>query len=267
MAERTIIHLYAQCWNDAWMLPFFFRHYDGLVDRYILYDDGSTDGSLDILRAHPRVELRRFPRSESRSFVLSEQALSNDCWKESRGQADWVIVTDIDEHLVHPRWHDYMAEQHRLGTSLIPALGFQMINDIRPRQDEQLFPCYPMGAPWTKMMKPSIFDPSAIAEINFLTGRHSAAPEGRIQLPEQDEMLLLHYKYLSFADTHRRHGELRAGLGPSDIDTGWGHKYSWSEDDLRSDWEAVRAKAVDVRGIVADPASNPLRKWWSKYRV
>ena len=33
------VHVYAQCWNEVEMLPFFFRHYDGLVDQYFIYDD------------------------------------------------------------------------------------------------------------------------------------------------------------------------------------------------------------------------------------
>ena len=40
------------------MLGFMFRNYDDLVQRYVVYDDGSTDGSLDILAAHPKVEIR-----------------------------------------------------------------------------------------------------------------------------------------------------------------------------------------------------------------
>jgi hypothetical protein len=52
----VIVHLYAQCWNDGWMLPFFFRHYDRLVDRYFMFDDGSSDGTSSILSSHPKVE-------------------------------------------------------------------------------------------------------------------------------------------------------------------------------------------------------------------
>ena len=107
------------------MLPFFFRHYDPIVDEYFIYDDGSTDSSLSMLQSHPRVNVRRFERSAADSFVLSEQSFSNECWKESREHADWVIVTDMDEHLFHPEGREYFARSRREGVTMIPALGFQ----------------------------------------------------------------------------------------------------------------------------------------------
>ena len=54
------IHLYCLCWNDARMLPYFFRHYDDIVERYFIFDNGSTDGSLALLDSHPRVETTHF---------------------------------------------------------------------------------------------------------------------------------------------------------------------------------------------------------------
>ena len=35
------------------MLGFFFRHYNPFVTRYTIFDGGSDDGSLEILRAYP----------------------------------------------------------------------------------------------------------------------------------------------------------------------------------------------------------------------
>jgi Glycosyl transferase family 2 len=55
------IDLYTRCWNDADMLGFLFRHYDPLVQRFVVYDDGSTDDSLEILRSNPKVEVRPTP--------------------------------------------------------------------------------------------------------------------------------------------------------------------------------------------------------------
>jgi len=262
-----VVHLFAQCWNDEWMLPFFFRHYDSLVDRYFIYDDGSTDDSWAILQSHPSVEARRFVRSVPESFALSEQAFSNHCWKASKAAVDWVIVTDLDEHLCHPDWSTYLSRCTHEGVTAIPSLGFQMVSDRAPMSGEQLSVAYPFGAPWEQMMKLSIFDPAAIADVNFTPGRHLADPQGRVRVPDVDEMLLLHYKYMGFEDTHRRHQHLRQGLGSVDAERGWGHKYSWSAAELRADWDRTAGRAVDIRTLGHDPAAhNPTRPWWQKYR-
>ena len=94
-------------------------------------------------------------------------------------------------------------------------------------------------------MKISIFDPDAIGEMNFAPGRHMADPEGRVRVPDIDELLLFHYKYMGFEQTHNRHRQLRNGLGRLDIQQGWGHKYSWSAEDFREDWnKSVRRQLI-----------------------
>jgi Glycosyl transferase family 2 len=259
-ARGMRVHLYAQCWNDEFMLPFFFRHYDSFVDRYVIFDDGSSDGSVQILAGHPKVELRRFVRSDPDSFVLSEQTLSNQCWKESRGEADWVIVTDLDEHLFHPTIREYLEACTAAGVTLVPALGFQMIGERPPRRGEVLREAFPAGAPWSGMMKPSIFNPSAIVEINFLPGRHRAAPTGALRVPERDEVFLLHYKYLDEAQTYERNRALLPRLGKHDIKNEWGHQYSWSREQLAQYRREIAVQAIDVRGFTAE--DYPLRRWW-----
>ena len=248
------------------MLPFFFRHYDKLVDRYFIYDDGSTDATLEILAAHSRVTVRRFERGSEGSFVLAEQACSNACWKQSRGEADWVIVTDIDEHLCHADLAGYLQACRDREVTLVPALGFQMVSEDLPQPGDRLCERHVMGTPWAKMMKPSIFDPTALEEINFRTGRHQADPTGRVSVPAGDEMLALHYKYMGFAETQARHEQLRLGLGTRDVQEGWGHKYGWTAQELRDDWDKVSAGAVDVRRFLAEPQAYPLKRWWEKYR-
>jgi len=42
----------------------------------VIYDNGSTDDTLKLLGAHPRVGLRRFERTAAASFVLSQQQLN-----------------------------------------------------------------------------------------------------------------------------------------------------------------------------------------------
>ena len=259
------IDLYTICWNDAHMLPFFFRHYDRFVSRYFFFDDGSDDGSLEWLRTRPNVEVQQFVRSDPASFVISEQLLSNQCWKRSRGSADWVIVTDVDEHLFHDDLVGLLRRYIGLGITFVPAPGFQMVSNEFPDREEML--CYnrTSGALWSMYSKASLFNPNAISEINYSIGRHRAAPTGRVVAPAKDALRLLHYKYLSFDWAYARHQQLRQGLGPKDIENTWAYLYSYSEAEFRAVWRLLAENLVDVRTY--NLASYPGPCWWEPYRL
>ena len=40
--RRPVVHLYAVCWNEAHILPYFFRNYEPWVQRFVFFDNGST---------------------------------------------------------------------------------------------------------------------------------------------------------------------------------------------------------------------------------
>lgn len=263
------IDLYTLCWNDAHMLGFFFRHYDRFVQRYIVYDDGSTDLSLEILHANPKVEVRSVALNGNRdSFVLSGMQVLESCWKESRGVADWVICTDVDEHLYHPYLLAYLDACKNTGVTMIPALGYQMLSETFPRSDQLLCQNLTTGAPWVQMNKVGIFSPDAIAETNFSLGRHTASPTGNVVAPDRDELLLLHYKYLDFERTLLRHEECARRLQKTDMDNGWCYRWSWSREQLQRDWKTFERDLVDVSKPNLNPGqSHPAPRWWEPYRI
>jgi hypothetical protein len=247
------------------MLPFFFRHYDPLISRYFIFDDHSTDGSLELMYSHPNVEVQPFVRSDPDSFTLSELSISNECWKRSRGCADWVIVIDIDEHLFHPDLCALLSRYRALGITIVPALGYQMISAEFPPPDAALCESHTEGAPSEDYSKITLFDPSNITEIEYGLGRHNASPTGHLIAPACDELLLLHYKYLGFARTHRRHQQQRNGLRSKDIENGWGYQYSWSEEEFRQAWCEIAGNAIDVRTDFA-VKNHPVARWWNLWR-
>jgi glycosyltransferase involved in cell wall biosynthesis len=261
------VHLYTMCRDEEDMLGFFFRHYDPVVDRYFVLDDGSRDATLALLHAHPRVTILDMKRAVSDSFNLSLQAFYNQAWKASRGSADWVILADVDEHLHHRDLRAYLAECRSEGATLIPALGYQMISLDFPCAQEHLSETRTRGAPDNAYSKVCVLNPNMIAETNFRPGSHAAAPKGKVKYPDRDECLLLHYKFLGIDYIQRRNRQLASFVGRGDAERGFGGRYSAEAHVFQNQITTLDRKAIDI----ADPQGLPIKnyphpRWWRKHQ-
>lgn len=259
------IHLYSICWNEMKMLGFFFRHYEPWIDRFVVFDDGSNDGTLDFLQSSPKVDVRRFIPRNPDTLEFSTKLLKDECWKESRGKADWVVVVDIDEHIFHPKLDEYLTACRRDGVTLIPALGFNMVTETFPRSDENLARTHTLGAPTHRFSKLCVFDPNAIDETNYGVGAHSAQVRGRLVYPHHDELLLLHYKHVGLDYVIERHRLLAGRRRPVDLMNRWGRHYFGTREEIEQMMAELRKNLVDV----TDPAYQPWRdhrekRWWRK---
>lgn len=272
-----IIHIYSLCWNEERMLPYYFRNYDAIADRYFIFDDASTDASLDILAKHPKVEIHRFDKQPD-SFVGSAHVFNNNIWKKSRNMADWVIICNMDEQLYHPDLLGYLKQCRDEGITVIPAEGYQMISDSFPDSDQRLCDLITRGMRYKKMNKFCIFNPDAIEEINYKHGRHYANPVGRVVYPQKRELKLLHYKYLGLDYLITRFAELSSGLRRIDLEKGWGSRYLSErkkiEESFRDVWtasfelplSAVGSK-VKAMGRIEHFCYQTLRKLAEQWRL
>jgi glycosyltransferase involved in cell wall biosynthesis len=227
------------------MLPYYFRHYDAITDRYFIFDDASTDASLDILAKHPKVEIDRFYK-QPESFVEGAHEFNNNIWKKSRNKADWVIICNIDEHLYHPDLLVYLKQCRDEGITVIPAEGYQMISDSFPDADGRLCDLVTRGMPYKKMSKLCIFNPDAIEEINYEHGRHHADPTGRVVYPQRKDLKLLHYKYPELDYLITRFAELSTGLRRIDLEKGWGSRYLLERKKIEQSFQDVWVASFEV---------------------
>ena len=223
-----IIHLHATCWNEERMLPFFFRHYDRFVDHYFIHDNQSSDGSIDILKSHPRVTILPF-MIEGESIVELAISKINEFWKISRGQADWIAVCNIDELFWHVDINWYLRECRKKNITFLGSKGYQMVSRKFADPDDDLIQTHRCGCRFRKFDKPSFFNPDAIAETRFARGRHSCNPTGHVVRAKRDEILLLHYKYIGEGYVEARHAELNARRRPLDVQRRYGWQYDPAE--------------------------------------
>ena len=82
--------------NEEFLLPYYFKHYD-FCDRFnILYDIDSTDNTLDILRNNPKVNLIPFEFPDGMDEALKIKFIN---YIYSGISDAWVLNLDIDEFI------------------------------------------------------------------------------------------------------------------------------------------------------------------------
>jgi hypothetical protein len=241
------IDLYTITWNERRMLPFFLQHYESWVDRFVVYDDQSDDGTAEALARHPKVELRPFP-PKSPSFVLAALALWQHAWKESRGRADWVVLVNVDEFFHHPAgMAEYLRRCREQGVTIVHPRGYEMVADRFPEAGASLVEGVRHGVPMFGQDKRQLFDPDAIVEINFGPGRHECAPTGRVVEPASPEAVLLHYKHIDpHAYTIPRQQALARRIPESDRRQGFGQQYFLPAQKILQSYAWLRMHATDV---------------------
>ena len=243
-----VIHLYCLCWNEERMLPFFFQHYDSLVARYFVFDNGSTDRSISVLMQHPKVTLGEF-RTVGDSVISEAPAFYETVWHRSRGEADWILIVNIDELLHHPDGKNYFKRCGRRGVTVLPATGYEMVAERFPDLDDTLSESITRGVRAKHMDKVCAFRPDAIRRINYSPGRHAANPRGRVAYPPAPELNLLHYKYLGESYLLERYAELRARTPDSDRRKGLGVQYFRNQERIVEKHRLLMAEAIPVPGL------------------
>ena len=245
------------CLNEERMLPFFFRHYEPYVDRYFIYDNGSTDDSLALIAEHPRAQVVPF-ETEGDSFVDCARRLLDHVWKGSRGAASWVIVCEVDEHLHHPEFITYLDRCLSTGVTAIRAIGFDMVSRNAPPPNHLLFETVTRGLRSGGFDKLAVFRPDCIDETCFSVGRHTASPIGNVVFEPVRQVKLLHYKYLGVDYVIGRNATLSKGLRTRDIDQSWGQHYFRTADATRSDFTDLEAVACHVPGLGQPPHASKM---------
>jgi glycosyltransferase involved in cell wall biosynthesis len=231
------IHVYSPVWNEEFILPYYLRHYLPFAEKIVFFDNGSTDGTLALAR-EAGVEVRAWDTGGFQDEARMRD-LKNHCWKESRGQADWVIVCDIDEIVYHPRLIEYLARMKEEGITIPHPPGFQLVSNSPPSGQGQVYDEIRLGKYCREYeSKMCVFDPNAVVEINYSLGAHEAHPYGDVKIRWPSELKLLHCKFFGVDYVYEACRKARSHLHPKAKELGW-WDYSWSREESQRKMDLV----------------------------
>lgn len=220
-----VVRVYAVCHNEALLLPYFLRHYEAVAERIFVFDGASTDRSPEILRKHPKVVLEDgngefATQRDGRYHELVLMRIRNHAYKRSRGQAEWVIVADIDEIVYHPDLPGRLSALRAEGVTLIKTAGYEMVSVLPPSGQGQIYSEIRAGFRNQRYSKTAIFNPDI--DIKYRIGCHGCDPAGTVVQGADPGIKLLHYRFLGPAYFLEKYGKRQERIHAESRAEGWG---------------------------------------------
>lgn len=232
------------CKDEEQLIPFFLRHYETIADKIIVYDGGSTDKSLELLKTHSKVEIVSVPNEKMNNLELMQ--IRNEAYKEYREDFDWVIVCDLDEFLWHKNLKEKLEEFRKARITIPTITGYQMISTTFPdNQTGQLYDCIREGFTDTEHLNKSmIFNPKCV-DIRYEMGAHKANPTGTV-VYSQEPLYLLHFKYIGYTEFIERNKRMAARVSEEDKKHNWAFHYALDAKMTPEEFQQLKNKAKPV---------------------
>jgi glycosyltransferase involved in cell wall biosynthesis len=205
------VHVFALCWNEEQLLPYFFQHYKQRFKdiRFTIYDNGSTDASIQIMLNHGATVEHYETGSTIRGDI--QLAIKNECWKTAT--ADWIIVCDIDEWI---DCDDTFLERNTC--TIVKPEGYNMVGYTTNLNKVV------RGARNALMDKCVLFNHHAITNMNYKPGAHKCKPEGTV-IYNKEKVLLYHMKFFQLGYHLKRQQQVAVRVSAYNKSRGWSKHY------------------------------------------
>lgn len=232
-----MITIHQMCYNEIVILEFAFNFYKSRFPdaKFILHDNGSTDGSVELAQKLGYEILPFDTGNQMDDGILMD--LRNNCW---RGDAtDWVLVADMDE-LIDINEENLMKQQ-MLGVNVISTFGFNMINTSDNFDLEGINSGFREDSVYDKSL---IFNKKFVHNMNWEVGSHTCNPNGENISFSADRFNLLHYKYLDEDYIVNRYRLLKNRQCEKNRINNWSYHYNIEEQELRNFYRNAQNKQL-----------------------
>ena len=245
------IEVFTLCWNEMAILPFVLDYWRRFASRVTVYDNGSTDGSVEWLRenAADLVTVVPFDTGGHKNNTI-HMNMKNDYWKQARGRADLVVVCDMDEILIPA--DGALKRMLDNGATVCRPVWIDLVSDKMPKHKDGKY------LHWMRKKgivnpgsKAVLFNPNKIEEMNYGPGAHICNPVGEVKLYGGKDIVLLHVNNALSLDYRldRYHAQCER-RSQQDKNLGYGIHYTKTDDEIRAEWKHKKKESRDYTAMI-----------------
>lgn len=206
-----VVHVYSIMRNEMVLLPYYMKHYRPFVEKFFIFEDESSDGTVEYLKSFDNVTLMKPDRHgiDDRYF---RQIYTDNYKIYSRGKADFVICCDGDEFIYHPDIVKKLTWCAKEGIKIVKPEGYTMCTEEFVPENRPITEMIKNGIRDVWYDKPILFNPEV--NIRFDIGRHGMRHDfynlEHTKIGIDTGIKLLHYRYLG-----KKYAEERLARGYS----------------------------------------------------
>jgi hypothetical protein len=245
--KKPIIHAYFICHNEEYIMPHLLRYYSDFCEKIYIIDNMSDDNTRDIVNSFDNTEIIDY-NSKGKFDDNKHMNLKNNVWKISEGIADYVILGDSDEFLYNENMEEFLTRVFEQGYTFFKPHGSHMIADenLILKSDDDLLSIVKYGVPTNVLNKPMMFNCNKIKEINYSLGAHMANPIGEVKMYHEEDLKMLHYKYIGLENHLRRCKSRGSRLSDFNLRTGVGRFYLFTDNENIKDYRNYLNKRIKI---------------------
>lgn len=247
MENKPIVYAYFLCYNEEYILPHLINYYSKFCDKITFLDNKSTDKSIEIINSFPNTSIISW---DSKNEVRDDLYLrmKNNFWRESIGKCDFVIVGDADEFLYHPNMNQFLVDSKEKGYTIFKPEGYHMIGDedLILDENDNLIEKVQYGIIGSSNDKLMMFNPNKISDINYSFGCHIANPTGDVKYCVDNNLKMLHYKYLGLSDFLKKQKIRKERLSEFNKQHNLGMYYLYSEEKHTEEYKSFIVKRKKI---------------------
>lgn len=257
------IDWYCLCYNEEVIIPWIVQYWvklinDGVDLHIYVYDNYSTDKSVELLSKYPWITVMYF-KTEGQDDIIQAE-IKNNVWKNSKGKADFVVVSDFDEIL----WSNNLIEELQYmkdnGYNVLGTPWYAFCGDEMPKYDEnkylhqlikkgyrQYINHHPSYKHLGKFM---LFDPNLIDSMHYSVGCHISNPTPYIKLYETDKIVEFHINK-GFSEDYfvSRRKIMADNLSVVNRMNGMCTEYWQPEEKTRAEYRKYQKESVDISNM------------------
>lgn len=255
------IVLYTLAYNESDIVDYSIDYYQALgVDKLVVFNNESTDDTVDKLKRFGNVEIRNFQTDGMTDDLHA--IIKNNCWKEQKGKKDtWAIVCDFDEWLYSPDINAVIDKMEENNCSVLGTKWFAICNDSTPPYEEgkllheqsDKFYLQDVNRNYPELGKFMLIDPNKIDDMGWSVGNHICNPKGNFAIYVADikEAVAIHLnKGLSLQYFLDKRKKMAARLSDLNKMKGYCFEYNYPEEKSREEYKNYQKNAINLNFLL-----------------